>query len=293
MSITSPGKAFRELVESEKPLQCIGAINAYHARMAQACGVKSLYISGGGVAAGSCGIPDLGITSLEDVLTDLRRITDVTDAPVLVDIDTGWGGAFNIARTIRAMTKMGAAAVHIEDQVLQKRCGHRPNKAIVSQTEMVDRIKAAVDAKTDADFVIMARTDALAVEGLQAAIDRACACAEAGADMIFPEAMTELEMYQHFSDAVKVPVLANITEFGATPLFTTEQLAVAGVSIALYPLSAFRAANAAALKVYQTLVSEGSQQSVLDMMQTRDDLYQYLDYHSYEQKLDALFSEED
>ncbi len=293
MSITSPGKAFRELVESEKPLQCIGAINAYHARMAQACGVKSLYISGGGVAAGSCGIPDLGITSLEDVLTDLRRITDVTDAPVLVDIDTGWGGAFNIARTIRAMTKMGAAAVHIEDQVLQKRCGHRPNKAIVSQTEMVDRIKAAVDAKTDEDFVIMARTDALAVEGLQAAIDRACACVEAGADMIFPEAMTELEMYQHFSDAVKVPVLANITEFGATPLFTTEQLAVAGVSIALYPLSAFRAANAAALKVYQTLVAEGSQQSVLDTMQTRDDLYQYLDYHSYEQKLDALFSEED
>ncbi len=293
MSITSPGKAFRELVVSEKPLQCIGAINAYHARMAQACGIKSLYISGGGVAAGSCGIPDLGITSLEDVLTDLRRITDVTDAPVLVDIDTGWGGAFNIARTIRAMTKMGAAAVHIEDQVLQKRCGHRPNKAIVSQTEMVDRIKAAVDAKTDADFVIMARTDALAVEGLQAAIDRACACVEAGADMIFPEAMTELEMYQHFSDAVKVPVLANITEFGATPLFTTEQLAVAGVSIALYPLSAFRAANAAALKVYQTLVAEGSQQSVLDTMQTRDDLYQYLDYHSYEQKLDALFSEEE
>ncbi len=293
MSTTSPGKAFRELVVSEKPLQCIGAINAYHARMAQACGVKSLYISGGGVAAGSCGIPDLGITSLEDVLTDLRRITDVTDAPVLVDIDTGWGGAFNIARTIRAMTKMGAAAVHIEDQVLQKRCGHRPNKAIVSQTEMVDRIKAAVDAKTDADFVIMARTDALAVEGLQAAIDRACACVEAGADMIFPEAMTELEMYQHFSDAVKVPVLANITEFGATPLFTTEQLAAAGVSIALYPLSAFRAANAAALKVYQTLVAEGSQQSVLDTMQTRDDLYQYLDYHSYEQKLDALFSEED
>ena len=292
MSLTSPGKIFRQLVVTEKPLQCVGAINAYHARLAQASGFKSLYISGGGVAAGSCGIPDLGITSLEDVLIDLRRITDVTDLPVLVDIDTGWGSAFNIARSIRSMTRMGAAAVHIEDQVQQKRCGHRPNKAIVSQAEMVDRIKAAVDAKTDPDFVIMARTDALAVEGLQSAIDRAGACVEAGADMIFPEAMTELEMYQHFVDAVKVPVLANITEFGSTPLFTTDQLAAAGVSIALYPLSAFRAANAAALKVYQTLIAEGTQQNVVDIMQTRADLYDYLDYHKYEQKLDALFSED-
>ena len=292
MSRTSPGKIFRQLVATEKPLQCAGAINAYHARLAQASGFKSLYISGGGVAAGSCGIPDLGITSLEDVLTDLRRITDVTELPVLVDIDTGWGGAFNIARAIRAMSQTGAAAVHIEDQVLQKRCGHRPNKAIVSQTEMVDRIKAAVDARTDADFVIMARTDALAVEGLQSAIDRAGACVEAGADMIFPEAITELEMYRQFVDAVKVPVLANITEFGSTPLFTTDQLAGAGVSIALYPLSAFRAANAAALKVYQALIAEGTQQNVVDTMQTRAELYDYLDYHSYEQKLDALFSQE-
>ncbi len=292
MSQTSPGKIFRQLVASENPLQCVGAINAYHARLAQASGFKSLYISGGGVAAGSCGIPDLGITTLEDVLTDLRRITDVTDLPVLVDIDVGWGGAFNIARAIRSMTKFGAAAIHIEDQVMQKRCGHRPNKAIVSQQEMVDRIKAAVDAKIDPDFVIMARTDALAVEGLQSAIDRAGACVEAGADMIFPEAITELEMYQQFIDAVKVPVLANITEFGSTPLFSTEELAGAGVSIALYPLSAFRAANAAALKVYQTLITEGSQKNVIDTMQTRADLYDYLDYHSYEQKLDALFEEE-
>ena len=292
MSSTSPGKIFRELVQNEKPLQCVGAINAYHARLAEATGFKSLYISGGGVAAGSCGIPDLGITTLEDVLIDLRRITDVTEAPVMVDIDVGWGGAFNIARAIRAMSKNGAAAVHIEDQVMQKRCGHRPNKAIVSQTEMVDRIKAAVDARTDPDFVIMARSDALAVEGLEAAIDRACACVEAGADMIFPEAMTELSMYQQFVDAVKVPVLANITEFGSTPLYTTAELAGAGVSIVLYPLSAFRAANAAALNVYQTLLAEGTQKNVIDTMQTRDDLYDYLDYHKYEQKLDALFTEE-
>ena len=290
---TSPGKIFRQLAATEKPLQCAGAINAYHGRLAGAAGFKSLYISGGGVAAGSCGIPDLGITTMEDVLTDLRRITDVTELPVLVDIDTGWGGALNIARTIRSMIKAGAAAVHIEDQVQQKRCGHRPNKAIVSEAEMVDRVKAAVDAKTDPDFVIMARTDALAVEGLPAAIDRASACVEAGADMIFPEAMTELGMYRQFVDAVQVPVLANITEFGATPLFTTGQLAGAGVSIALYPLSAFRAANAAALKVYQALIAEGTQQSVIDIMQTRADLYEYLDYHSYEQKLDALFAEED
>ena len=293
MKMNTPGALFRAAVETEKPLQCAGAINAYHARLAQACGFKSLYISGGGVAAGSCGIPDLGITTLEDVLTDLRRITDVTELPVLVDIDTGWGGAFNIARTIRSMIKCGAAAVHIEDQVLQKRCGHRPGKAIVSQIEMVDRIKAAVDAKTDPDFVIMARTDALAVEGMQSAIDRACACVEAGADMIFPEAMTELAQYRQFVEAVKVPVLANITEFGSTPLFTTDELAAAGVSIALYPLSAFRAANAAALRVYRALREEGSQRNVIDLMQTRAELYDFLDYHAYEQKLDELFATSD
>ena len=289
---SAPGARFRSAVAEEKPLQCVGAINAYHARLAEATGYRSLYISGGGVAAGSCGIPDLGITTMEDVLTDLKRITDVTELPVLVDIDTGWGGAFNIARTIRSMIKCGAAAVHIEDQVQQKRCGHRPGKAIVPQAEMVDRIKAAVDARTDPDFVIMARTDALAVEGMQSAIDRACACVEAGADMIFPEAITELAQYREFVDAVKVPVLANITEFGSTPLFTTEELASTGVSIALYPLSAFRAANAAALRVYETLRGEGTQQNVLETMQTRADLYRYLGYHDFEQKLDALFSTE-
>lgn len=293
MSIESAGRKFRDAVAVEKPLQCVGAINAYHARLAEASGYKSLYISGGGVAAGSCGIPDLGITTMEDVLTDLRRITDVTTLPVLVDIDTGWGGAFNIARAVRAMTKAGAAAVHIEDQVQQKRCGHRPNKAIVTQAEMVDRIKAAVDAKTDPDFVIMARTDALAVEGMQSAIDRASACVEAGADMIFPEAINELAQYREFVDAVKVPVLANITEFGATPLFTTQELAGADVSIALYPLSAFRAANAAALKVYQSLRAEGTQKHVIDSMQSRMDLYDYLGYHEFEQKLDQLFKAEE
>lgn len=293
MSIESAGKKFREAVAEEKPLQCVGAINAYHARLAEASGYRSLYISGGGVAAGSCGIPDLGITTMEDVLTDLRRITDVTTLPVLVDVDTGWGGAFNIARAVREMTKGGAAAIHIEDQVQQKRCGHRPNKAVVTQAEMVDRIKAAVDAKTDPDFVIMARTDALAVEGMQSAIDRACACVEAGADMIFPEAMNELVQYREFVDAVKVPVLANITEFGSTPLFTTEELASVDVSIALYPLSAFRAANAAALKVYQTLREEGTQKNVVDIMQTRKDLYDYLGYHDFEQKLDQLFMAEE
>ena len=292
MSIESAGKKFRDAVAQEKPLQCVGAINAYHARLAEASGYKSLYISGGGVAAGSCGIPDLGITTMEDVLTDLKRITDVTDLPVLVDIDTGWGGAFNIARAVRSMIKCGAGAVHIEDQVQQKRCGHRPNKAIVSQAEMVDRIKAAVDAKTDPDFVVMARTDALAVEGMQSAIDRACACVEAGADMIFPEAMTELDQYREFVAAVKVPVLANITEFGSTPLFTTDELGGAGVSIALYPLSAFRAANAAALQVYQTLRAEGTQKNVIDIMQSRMDLYDYLGYHEFEQKLDSLFATE-
>jgi len=291
MTMKSPGARFRSAVESERPLQCVGAINAYHARLAEASGFKSLYISGGGVAAGSCGIPDLGITTLEDVLIDLRRITDVTELPVLVDIDTGWGGAFNIARAIRAMNRGGAAAVHIEDQVQQKRCGHRPGKAIVSQAEMVDRIKAAADAKTDPEFVIMARTDALAVEGMQSAVDRACACVEAGADMIFPEAITELAQYREFADAVQVPVLANITEFGSTPLFTTDELASAGVSIALYPLSAFRAANAAALKVYRTLRAEGSQSNVIDIMQTRAELYDFLGYHAYEQKLDALFAQ--
>lgn len=293
MSVESAGKKFRDAVAAEKPLQCVGAINAYHARLAEASGYKSLYISGGGVAAGSCGIPDLGITTMEDVLTDLRRITDVTTLPVLVDVDTGWGGAFNIARAVREMTKGGAAAIHIEDQVQQKRCGHRPNKAVVTQAEMVDRIKAAVDAKTDPDFVIMARTDALAVEGMQSAIDRACACVEAGADMIFPEAMNELPQYREFVDAVKVPVLANITEFGATPLFTTEELASVDVSIALYPLSAFRAANAAALQVYQTLRAEGTQKNVIDIMQSRMDLYDYLGYHDFEQKLDQLFQTEE
>ena len=292
MTIESAGKKFREAVAAEKPLQCVGAINAYHARLAEASGFKSLYISGGGVAAGSCGIPDLGITTMEDVLTDLKRITDVTSLPVLVDIDTGWGGAFNIARAVRSMTKCGAAAVHLEDQVQQKRCGHRPNKAIVSQMEMVDRVKAAVDAKTDPDFVIMARTDALAVEGMQSAIDRASACVEAGADMIFPEAITELAQYREFVAAVDVPVLANITEFGSTPLFTTDELGEAGVSIALYPLSAFRAANAAALKVYQTLREEGTQQNVIDTMQSRMELYDYLGYHDFEQKLDQLFASE-
>ncbi|MCU7936964.1 MAG: methylisocitrate lyase [Candidatus Thiodiazotropha sp. (ex Dulcina madagascariensis)] len=288
-----PGARFRAAIEREKPLQCVGAINAYHARLAEASGFRSLYISGGGVAAGSCGIPDLGITTMEDVLTDLRRITEVTALPVLVDIDTGWGGAFNIARATRNMNKFGAAAVHIEDQVQQKRCGHRPNKAIVGQGEMVDRVKAAVDAKLDHDFVVMARTDALAVEGMQSAIDRACACVEAGADMIFPEAMTELDQYREFVAAVKVPVLANITEFGATPLFSAEELAAAGVSIALYPLSAFRAANAAALKVYRTLRSEGTQQGVVGIMQSRADLYHYLGYHDFETKLDQLFASEE
>jgi methylisocitrate lyase len=289
----NPGARFRGAIDQEKPLQCVGAINAYHARLAEASGYKSLYISGGGVAAGSCGIPDLGITTMEDVLTDLRRITDITELPVLVDIDTGWGGAFNIARTIRNMNKTGAAAVHLEDQVQQKRCGHRPNKAIVSQAEMVDRIKAAVDAKLDDDFVVMARTDALAVEGMQSAIDRACACVEAGADMIFPEAMTELDQYKEFVAAVKVPVLANITEFGSTPLFSVDELAGAGVSIALYPLSAFRAANAAALNVYKALRAEGTQQGVVETMQSRAELYDYLGYHDFEQKLDQLFASEE
>jgi methylisocitrate lyase len=270
----------------------IGAINAYHALLAQRVGYRAIYLSGGGVAAGSLGLPDLGISALDDVLTDVRRITDVCDLPLLVDVDTGFGGAFNIARTVKSLIKFGAGAMHIEDQVSAKRCGHRPGKAIVSQQEMVDRIKAAVDAKTDADFVVMARTDALAVEGLQSAIDRACACVAAGADMIFPEAMTELSMYQRFAEAVKVPVLANITEFGSTPLFSVQELAGANVSIVLYPLSAFRAMNAAALKVYQAVRKDGTQKNVVGLMQTRDDLYDFLGYHAFERKLDELFEKE-
>lgn len=290
--ITSAGARFRAALAAEKPLQIIGAINAYHAMLATQSGFKSIYLSGGGVAAGSLGLPDLGISTLEDVLIDVRRITDRVDTPLLVDIDTGWGGAFNIARTIKSMEKAGAAAVHIEDQVSAKRCGHRPNKAVVSQAEMVDRIKAAVDARIDTDFVIMARTDALAVEGLQSAIDRACACVEAGADAIFPEAMTELSMYKQFVNAVKVPVLANITEFGSTPLFTVEELATADVSMVLYPLSAFRAMNQAALKVYESVKKDGTQKNVIDIMQTRMALYDHLGYHAYEQKLDQLFKGE-
>ena len=288
-TLTSAGARFRAALAAEKPLQIIGAINAYHAKLAEQVGYKAIYLSGGGVAAGSLGLPDLGISTMDDVMTDVRRITDATDVPLLVDIDTGFGGAFNIARTVKSMIKMGAAAVHIEDQVQAKRCGHRPNKAVVSQQEMVDRVKAAVDAKTDPNFVIMARTDALAVEGLQSAIDRACACVEAGADMIFPEAMTELSMYKQFANAVKVPVLANITEFGSTPLFTVEELATADVGMVLYPLSAFRAMNQAALKVYKAVRKEGTQKNVVPLMQSRMELYDYLGYHAFEQKLDELY----
>ena len=277
-------------IANEKPLQCVGVMNAYHARLAEASGFKSLYLSGSGVATGSCGVPDLGITTMEDVLMDLHRITAVNDLPVLVDIDTGWGSAFNIGRAIRAMEQAGAAAVHIEDQVQQKRCGHRPNKAIVTKDEMVDRIKAAVDARRNDGFVIMARTDALANEGLASAIDRLGTYIEAGADMVFPEAVTELEQYQKLSDAIEVPILANITEFGATPLFTTDQLGDANVSIALYPLSAFRAANKAALNAFQAIRRDGGQKNVFDTMQTREELYKFLDYHAYESRLDKLFS---
>ena len=292
MTNQSAGARFRAAVAAEKPLQIAGAINAYHARMAKRVGFKAIYLSGGGVAAGSLGLPDLGISNLDDVLTDIRRITDVCDSPLLVDVDTGFGSsAFNIARTVKSLIKFGAGAMHIEDQVGAKRCGHRPNKELVTQHEMVDRIKASADARTDRDFVVMARTDALAVEGLQAAIDRACACVEAGADMIFPEAITELAMYRKFADAVKVPILANITEFGATPLFTTKELKSANVAMALYPLSAFRAMNAAALKVFQALRKDGTQKNVVDTMQTRNDLYDYLDYHAYEQSLDQLFAQ--
>jgi len=291
MPASTPGHRFREALAAERPLQVPGAICAYHAILAEKSGFKALYLSGGGVAAGSLGMPDLGISNLDDVLIDVRRITDASSLPLLVDVDTGFGAsAFNVARTVRSLIKAGAAAMHIEDQVGAKRCGHRPNKAIVPEDEMVDRIKAAVDARSDASFVVMARTDALAVEGLDAALDRARACVDAGADMIFPEAVTDLPTYRRFVDAVKVPVLANITEFGATPLFTLDELAGAGVAIALYPLSAFRAMNAAALNVYRHLRSDGTQKAVVDTMQTRADLYDYLGYHAYEQKLDALFA---
>ena len=290
-TLTSPGARFRAALAAERPLQIIGTINAYHARLAERVGYRAIYLSGGGVAAASLGVPDLGISGLDDVLIDVRRITDVCSVPLLVDVDTGFGSsAFNIARTVKSLIKFGAAAMHIEDQVGAKRCGHRPGKELVSEQEMVDRIKAAVDAKTDPSFVVMARTDALAVEGLQAAVDRACACVEAGADMIFPEAITELPMYRQFADAVKVPILANITEFGKTPLYTLDELRGANVAMALYPLSAFRAMNAAALRVYQALRKEGTQKGVVELMQTRDDLYDFLGYHAYEQKLDELFA---
>jgi len=289
----SAGARFRAAMKAEKPLQCVGAINAYHARLAERAGYKAVYLSGGGVAAGSLGLPDLGISNLEDVLTDVRRITDACPLPLLVDVDTGFGAsAFNIARTVKSLIKSGAAAMHIEDQVGAKRCGHRPGKELVSKEEMADRIKAAVDAKTDPDFIVMARTDALAVEGLERAIERALACVDAGADAVFPEAIPELSMYRKFAEAVKVPVLANITEFGATPLFTLEELRSAQVAIALYPLSAFRAMNAAALKVYNAIRKEGSQKSVVELMQTRADLYETLDYLTYERKLDELFAKE-
>lgn len=288
----TPGQKLRSAMLSERPLQVVGAINAYHARMAERVGYCAVYLSGGGVAAGSLGIPDLGISTIDDVLTDTRRITDVCSLPLLVDMDTGFGGAFNLARSIRSLIKAGAAGCHIEDQVQAKRCGHRPNKQIVAVDEMLDRIKAAVDARTDPSFVIMARTDALASEGLNAALDRAAACIEAGADMIFPEAVTELAQYKAFADRTQAPILANITEFGSTPLFTLDDLRSAHVSIALYPLSAFRAMNAAALNVYQHIRSDGTQQNVLSTMQTRADLYDYLGYHAYEQKLDELFAKD-
>jgi methylisocitrate lyase len=288
----SPGAIFRKALQDERPLQVIGAICAYHARLAQRTGYKALYLSGGGVAAGSLGLPDLGISNLDDVLIDVRRITDVCELPLLVDCDTGFGAsAFNVGRTVRSLIKAGAAATHIEDQVGAKRCGHRPGKELVSAEEMCDRIKAAVDARTDAQFAIMARTDGLAGEGLEAALARAAQYAEAGADMIFPEAVTELGQYRKFVDAVKVPVLANITEFGSTPLFTLDELRSAGVAIALYPLSAFRAMNKAALAVYQSVRQKGTQKDVLATMQTRDELYDYLDYHAYERKLDELFAQ--
>jgi len=287
----SAGSRFRQALKDEKPLQVVGTICAYHALMAKRVGYRAVYLSGGGVAAGSLGMPDLGISNLDDVLIDIRRITDVCDLPLLVDVDTGFGAsAFNVARTTRSIAKAGAAAMHIEDQVGAKRCGHRPGKELVSKEEMSDRIKAAVDARGDDGFVSMARTDALAGEGFDSAVSRAVSYVEAGADMIFPEAITELAMYRKFADAVKVPILANITEFGKTPLFTAEELRSAGVAIALYPLSAFRAMNKAALGVYETLRRTGTQKGALPQMQTREELYDFLDYHAYEQKLDELFS---
>jgi methylisocitrate lyase len=289
--MNSPGARLRAAVADERPLQVVGAINAYAARMAAACGFKALYLSGGGVAANSLGVPDLGISTMDDVLTDVRRITDACSLPLLVDADTGWGGAFNIARAVKSFIKFGAAGLHIEDQVQAKRCGHRPGKEVVSRQEMVDRIKAAVDARTDSQFVIMARTDALAVEDMERAIERAVACVEAGADMVFPEAMTDLAMYRRFKDAVGVPILANITEFGHTPLYTSAELAAVGVDIVLYCCSAYRAMNAAALATYQAIRRDGTQRNVLDRMQSRADLYGYLDYHAYEAKLDELFAE--
>jgi methylisocitrate lyase len=286
----SAGARFRAAVAEEKPLQVVGATNAYTARMAEATEFRALYLSGGGVAANSLGVPDLGISTMDDVLTDVRRITDVTALPLLVDIDTGWGSAFNIARTVRSMMKAGAAAVHMEDQVGAKRCGHRPGKELVATEEMTDRIKAAVDARSDDQFVLMARTDALTCEGLQAAIERAQAYVAAGADMIFAEAVTELQQYTEFRKTLGVPILANITEFGQTPLWTREELAAAGVDIILYCCAAYRAMNAAALQVYQAIRTEGTQKHLIPMMQTRAELYRYLDYHSYEEKLDALFA---
>ena len=288
----SMGKKLRQAVADNNPLQVVGTVNGNTALLAEQAGHKAIYLSGGGVAASSLGIPDLGITTLKDVLEDAARITDVSSLPLLVDVDTGWGGAFNIARCTREMIRVGVAGMHIEDQVMQKRCGHRPNKAIISRDEMVDRVKSSVDAKTDADFVVMARTDALAVEGMQSAIERAVACVEAGADMIFPEAINTLEQYEEFVKAVNVPVLANITEFGATPLFSSEELASVGVKLQLYPLSAFRAMSKAALNVYQHIKDDGHQQNVVDTMQTRMELYDTIGYHAYEQKLDQLFKEE-
>jgi len=289
----SVGKIFKDLVENNKPLQVVGTINAYAAMLAKSAGCQAIYLSGAGVANASYGLPDLGMTSLSDVIQDARRITDACSLPLLVDVDTGWGHAFNIARTVRQMEHAGVAALHIEDQVFAKRCGHRPKKAIVSMHEMGDRIKAAVDARTDPDFVIMARTDAYAVEGMEAAIDRAALCVELGADMIFPEAMTTLDEYERFTTDIKVPVLANITEFGKTPLFTKDELNHAGISIILYPLSAFRAMSQAALKTYQSIVDNGTQKAMLSHMQTREELYEILGYHEYEQKLDQLMEEED
>jgi methylisocitrate lyase len=291
MAGVSPGQQLRRAVAEHAPLQVVGTINAYTARMAKAIGHRAIYLSGGGVAANSLGLPDLGISSLDDVLTDVDRITHACDLPLLVDADTGFGGAFNIARTVRSLTRAGAAGMHIEDQVAAKRCGHRPGKAIVSRAEMVDRVKAAVDARTDEHFVVMARTDALAVEGMENAIERAVACVEAGADMVFPEAMKTLEQYTEFKKAVGVPILANITEFGHTPLFTTLELGEAGVDIVLYCCGAYRAMNRGAETVYRALLEDGHQKDVVDIMQTRAELYDYLGYHEYEQKLDQLFSE--